>query len=99
MKKPETKKTETKAMETIKIDSYKVLRAVVVGENNNVLFDLELNGVRIYGLSVVEGKNGDFISFPQRNGKDGKYYSIAWAKISEEDTKDIIEEVETMLNN
>lgn len=97
MKKP----TETKTgntMEAIKIDSYKILRAVTVGKDNNVLFDMELNGVRIYGLSVVEGKNGDFISFPQRKGKDGKYYSIVWAKLSEDDTSDILAEVEKVLN-
>lgn len=97
MKKPETKATTTNTMENIKIDSYKVLRAVMT-KTGSVLFDLELNGVRIYGLSVVEGKNGDFISFPQRKGNDGKYYSIAWAKLSEEDTADILAEVETVLN-
>lgn len=98
MKKPETSKTTSK-IEELKIDSYKVLRAVVAGKNDSVLFDLELNGVRIYGLSVVEGKNGDFISFPQRKGNDGKYYSIAWAKLSDDDVKDILQEVENVLNN
>lgn len=97
MKKPtETKTANT--MEAIKIDSYKILRAVTVGKDNNVLFDMEINGIRIYGLSVVEGKNGDFISFPQRKGKDGKYYSIVWAKLSEDDTADILSEVEKVLN-
>ena len=97
MKKPTNTKT-TNTVDTIKIDSYKVLRAVTVGEKANVLFDLELNGVRIYGLSVVEGKNGDFISFPQRKGKDGKYYSYAWANLSDKDAADILSEVENMLN-
>lgn len=96
MKKPSNKK-ENETINNIKIESYKVLRAIMC-KNDNVLFDLELNGVRIYGLSVVAGKNGDFISFPQRQGKDGKYYSIAWAKLSEEDAKDIIAEVERIIN-
>lgn len=98
MKKNNAKTSTNATIETIKIDSYKVLRAVCVGKNDSVLFDLELNGVRIYGLSVVEGKNGDFISFPQRKGKDGKYYSIAWAKFSDEDSADILAEVEKVLN-
>lgn len=96
MKKP-TNKKENETINTITISDYKVLRAIVC-KNDNVLFDLELNGVRIYGLSVIAGRNGDFIAFPQRQGKDGKYYSIAWAKLSEEDTKDILAEVERIIN-
>lgn len=97
MKKPnETKKT---TIDAIEVTSFSILRASIVGDNKRVLFDLELNGVRIYGLSIVEGKNGDFISFPQRKGTDGKYYSIAWAKLSEEDANAIITEVEEKLNS
>lgn len=93
MKKPE--KSTTK--ETLKLDSFAVTRAVVVG--NTILFDVVLNGLTVYGCSVVEGKNGDFISFPSRKGKDGKYYSIVWARISDEDQKAILDEVEKKLND
>ena len=44
-------------------------------------------------------KDGDFIGLPQRKGNDGKYYSIVWAKFSEQDTKDILAEVEKKLNS
>jgi DNA-binding cell septation regulator SpoVG len=73
----------------------KVTRANQV--NDTVFFDLELNGVSIYGLKVVEGSKGDFISWPSHKGKDGKYYNYAWCKLSDEQQKDIIHQVEEML--
>ena len=83
MKKPENANANnTKA---IKVDSYRVLRAVCVGENNTVLFDLELNGIKLYGLKVVEGKNGE-------------YYSLFYAQLSADDQKDILAAVEAELN-
>lgn len=61
-------------------------------------FDLVVNGVTIYGCRVVEGSKGDFISFPSRkNEKDGKYYNHAYIKLSDEDTKDIIAQVEKLI--
>lgn len=73
----------------------KVTRANQV--NDTVFFDLELNGVSIYGLKVVEGSKGDFISWPSHKGKDGKYYNYAWCKLSDEQQKEIIHQVEKML--
>lgn len=96
MKKPENA-TKSKKVEDLVINSYKVTRAICC-KNGNVLFDIEINGIKIYGCSVVEGKNGDFISFPQRQGKDGKWYSIVWAKLSDKDAADIIAEVEKEIN-
>lgn len=91
-------KKNTQTQETLVIDSFKVLRAHAFPKSG-CAFDIEINGIKIYGCTVVEGKNGDFISFPQRQGKDGKYYSIVWAKLSEEDTQKIISEVENVLNS
>lgn len=73
----------------------KVTRANQV--DDLVFFDVEINGVTIYGCKVVEGKNGDFISFPSHKGKDGKYYNHVYIKLSDEQSKDIIEQVEKML--
>ena len=73
----------------------KVTRANQV--NDTVFFDMEVNGVTIYGCKVVEGSKGDFISFPSHKGKDGKYYNHAWIKLSDEDTKEIISQVEAAL--
>ena len=33
--------------------------------------------VTIYGIRLVEGKNGKFLSMPSRKGSDGTYYSHA----------------------
>ena len=33
--------------------------------------------VTVYGIRVVEGKNGKFLSMPSRKGSDGTYYSHA----------------------
>ena len=97
MKKPENKGTNTKNVEAIKLDSYNVTRASMI--NDTVFFDVVLNGISIYGCKVVEGKNGDFISFPSRKGKDDKYYSIAWCRLSDDDQKLILDTVEKVLNN
>lgn len=73
----------------------KVVRANQV--EDLVFFDVEINGVTIYGCKVVEGKNGDFISFPSHKGKDGKYYNHAYIKLSDDQAKDIISQVENMI--
>lgn len=72
-----------------------VTRANQVGDT--VFFDMVVNGVTIYGCKVVEGSKGDFISFPSHKGKDGKYYNHAWVKLSDEDSKKIIAQVEEAL--
>lgn len=98
MKKPATAaKKKVESVEALKVDTWQVLR-VHMFQDGSVTFDLVLNGINIYGCKVVEGKDGDFISFPSRQGKDKKYYSIVWAKLSAEDTADILAEVENQLN-
>lgn len=87
MKKPEKKSAVT---------SMEVTRAMAF-ENGGVVFDIIINGVSIYNCRVVEGKNGDFISFPSHKGKDNKYYSHAYIKLTDEDQAEIISQVEKML--
>lgn len=89
MKKPE-KKVESLIQ---KVD---IIRAHAF-DNGGVVFDMVVNGVFIYGCRVVEGKNGDFVSFPARKGSDGNYYSHAYIKLTEEDTKNIVSLVENAL--
>ena len=84
-----------KKKEVNEVVNAKVTRANLV--NDTVFFDMEVNGVSIYGCKVVEGSKGDFISFPSHKGKDGKYYNHAWIKLSDDDTKAIIEQVEESL--
>ncbi len=66
-------------------------------DNGNVICDLEINGVTVYGCRVVEGRGGDFIAFPQYKGSDNKYYRHAYFKFSEEEQKKIIKTIEGML--
>lgn len=48
--------------------------------------------VTIYGIRIVEGKKGKFLSMPARKGSDGNYYSHAY--IADEDVyKTILETV------
>lgn len=65
-------------------------------EDGSIVFDMTINGVTIYGNRLVEGKNGQFVSFPSRKGKDGQYYSHAFAKLSKEDTDKIVAQIEEM---
>lgn len=80
--------------EAINVEA-KVTRANQVGET--VYFDVVINGVTIYGCKVVEGKNGDFVSFPSHKGKDDKYYNYAYIKLTDEQTAGIVKQVEEML--
>lgn len=67
--------------------------------NKGVFFTLVLNGIFIHNCKIVEGKNGDFISFPQYKGSDDKWYSYVWVRLSEADSNHIISLVEDELNN
>lgn len=42
--------------------------------------DLTLDDTLIIkGLTLIEGKNGLFLSFPSKKGKDGKYYDSVYS--------------------
>ena len=83
-----------------------VLRAKDFTENSkldtNVAFDMEVNGIKIYGCWLKEGTGKDgkeysLISLPSQKGKDGNYYSVAWFPISKELTKEIRKQIVNML--
>lgn len=84
-----------KEEQTVTIDA-KVTRAKQF-KDGGVVFDMQVNGVSIYGCRVIESKNGDFVSFPSYKGSDDKYYSHAWVKLSDEDTEAIVKQVEDMI--
>ena len=70
--------------------------------DTNVAFDMEVNGINIYGCWFKEGTSKDgkdysVISLPSQKGKDGNYYSVAWFPISKELTKEIREQIVNML--
>lgn len=85
------KKKETESTLQIEVTRAKQFK------DGGTVFDVVINGVSIYGCRVVEGKNGDFVSFPAYKGSDGKYYSHAYIKLSDADTENIVKQVEEMI--
>ena len=84
----------------------KVLRAKDFTEKSkldtNVAFDMEVNGIKIYGCWLKEGtskkgENYSMVILPSKVGKDGKYYSVAWFPISKKLVEDIREQIVNML--
>lgn len=90
-------KEEKEAKEEKKsvVSDLKVLRATEF--EDNIFFDMEVNGVTIYGCRYVEGKNGDFIAFPSKKGKDGKYYKHAYVELDEAMVSLIDEQLDGLL--
>lgn len=78
------------------VNDLKVLRAKEY--KDTVFCDLEINGVKIYGCRYVEGKNGDFISFPSYKGKDGKYYSHCYIDLDDAMVNLIDEQIDKLLS-
>lgn len=79
-----------------------VTRAKDLG--NAIMFDVKVNGIMIYGCSYKELQrkdgSGSFykIDLPQRKGSDGKWYSVAWFKISDADQEIIEKQIEDLIN-
>ncbi|HTL71248.1 MAG TPA: SpoVG family protein [Candidatus Eisenbacteria bacterium] len=49
----------------------------VNGENLKAFADLRLGGCAVIkGFSVMNGRNGLFVSMPRRQGKDGRWFEI-----------------------
>ncbi len=98
-KKSGAKETSTER-EYIEIRSHEVSNVrVVEGKNGDIVFfTLKINGLTIYNCRVATGKNGDFISLPQYKGKNGTYYNVVYAAISDEDSKKILEEIQAAID-
>lgn len=89
--------SKKKDVETLEVSSWKVLN-VRQTKKGFVFFNLELNGITIYGCKVIESDNGDFISFPSYKGTDNKYYSHVYARLDDMLVQEIITEIESELN-
>lgn len=91
MKKPKNE-TKKSILKDYKVDHVKM------DSKDRVRFSLTVNGVTVYGCNAVEGKNGDFISFPSYKGTDGKYYNHAYIPLTDEEQEGILLDVEKELN-
>lgn len=79
-------------------DSSWVITHVRVVAENVVTFTLQMNGLSLYNMKVVESTRGDtagqmFLSNGQSRGADGKYYNNYALYLSDEDRNRIIEAV------
>lgn len=92
-------KSSEKAREFMKVDSFKITRAHEF-DNGNVSFDMLINGVQIYRLSVVSAKDSDrqFIGFPSYQS-NGKWYNYVYLPLHEDDVEKIINEVYNNLDD
>lgn len=95
------KGSQKKSNETKREYECIVTRAKEIKEGT-VAFDMEVNGVKIYGCWYKEGtnKNGkeyQIVNLPQEKGGDGKYYSIAWIPMSKEVRENIIEQLQKLV--
>lgn len=62
-----------------------------------ISFDMIVNDVTIYGCKLIINKEGEaFVAFPSRKGTDGNYYKYAYVKLSDEDTQNIVAQIEKM---
>lgn len=97
--KKSTKKTNE--MKNIKVTSVEVsnVRTFDWKDDTLVFFTLTLNGVIIHDVQIRTSHEGkDFVSFPTHKAKDGKYYNTVYARLSDEDSAQIIEAVQNALN-
>lgn len=101
-----TKKTENKETEAAQALAIEVLRAKDFTEDGkdgcSISFDMKVNGVTIYGCWYREGKDKNkedyqLVSFPSKQGKDGKYYSHAYVKLQQSDIDLISKQIESLL--
>lgn len=82
--------------------SVRVFRASCYTENS-FAFDMEVNGIKIYGCWYKQGKSKTgndyaFVDFPARKGKDGNYYNVVFFPISKELQQDIARQIESLLH-
>lgn len=91
-----TQKPETP---TLKVNDFMVHRARAI-ENGIVMADLVINGITVYGMKVLaDKKTGEaFLAFPQQKYRDGKYYYIVYAKLSDTDQEEMIRSIYNWLD-
>ena len=75
---------------------FKIEHARDWGRNGGITFSLRIEGpitAEIYGCRIKSSRNGEFVAFPQRKGRDGQYYKHAWLQLSDDQTDEIISAV------
>ena len=89
-----TEKAETKVTKL----AYTISRVKEVTDTM-VSFNINVNGVTIYGMKVIKykskktGEEGMMVAFPTRKGSDDKYYNVCTFSMTQEMQDDIINQV------
>lgn len=52
------------------------IRKINSDGNLKAFADLKIGGLVLKGFSVVQGKNGIFVSFPRKAAKDGRWFDM-----------------------
>ena len=91
-----TKKETAEQKPVFSIKGMTVANVRKLGENV-IAFSLLGNGLGLYNLRVLNGRNGEFVATPQEKGKDEKYHSLYAVYLSEEDEKRVIAAVKGKL--
>lgn len=73
---------------------------VMYWQDGSVTFAVTIHGVTIYGMRVIgftdkrTGQHQRFVAFPKRKGNDGKYYHIAYYKLTDSEEIEILRQVD-----
>ena len=72
-------------------------------DDGSVTFDLQIavapeRYLTVYGCRIAKGRQDDFVSWPSRKGKDGKYYSHAYLRLTQAEQDAIIARIQEELN-
>ena len=95
-------KAKENTKNTEKVDYKVTVISAKAVKDGRAVFDMEVNGVNIYGCWFTEytnakGEAGTMVTFPSYQGKNGTYYSHAWFPVSKELKEDIAKQIETLL--
>lgn len=86
-----SKKTETKAEGWKAIPGMEGFTIIGSKDRFSISFQpCEELRVQINGCRVIDGKNGEFISYPSWKDKDGNYHNYCYFQFSAEDVKTVI---------
>ena len=97
-------KKEEKRSYTVKVDAARATK-----NDNIVMVDLDINGVKIHSCMLKEiectkdgtaHKKGDIcyvVNFPSEKGKNDKWYNIVWCPLSNDNIDDIVKQVKSIL--
>ena len=63
-------------------------------DDGTIIFDATVNGIKLYGMRIINGNNGDFVAYPSRKSeKDGKYYKFFYLDMNDEQLDGFIQAV------